>query len=113
MLKDKGGLSLYASFTFRRYLCSSVCMRWINNWNKRDVDSVVSRYSNDCVFESPITAKIFGRSVIRGSDPILLKPATKARQGTNPFNGEPMMFKAKPARKIVGARPVKAAKDAV
>jgi hypothetical protein len=23
--------------------------------------------------------------------------ATKARQGTNPFNGEPMMFKAKPA----------------
>ena len=28
-------------------------------------------------------------------------------------NGEPMMFKAKPARKIVRARPVKAAKDAV
>jgi hypothetical protein len=28
-------------------------------------------------------------------------------------NGEPMMFKVKPARKIVRARPVKAAKDAV
>jgi len=41
------------------------------------------------------------------------KPATKARKGVNPFNGEPMMFKAKPARKIVRARPVKAAKDAV
>jgi DNA-binding protein HU-beta len=41
------------------------------------------------------------------------KPATKARKGTNPFNGEPMMFKAKPARKIVRARPVKAVKDAV
>lgn len=40
-------------------------------------------------------------------------PATKARNGTNPFNGEPMMFKAKPARKIVRARPVKAVKDAV
>ncbi len=25
------------------------------------------------------------------------KPATKARKGTNPFNGEPMTFKAKPA----------------
>jgi DNA-binding protein HU-beta len=35
-------------------------------------------------------------------------------EGTNPFTGEEMMlFKAKPARKIVRARPVKAAKDAV
>lgn len=25
------------------------------------------------------------------------KPATKARKGTNPFNGEPTTFKAKPA----------------
>jgi DNA-binding protein HU-beta len=44
---------------------------------------------------------------------VIKKAATKARKGTNPFNGEPMMFKAKPARKIVRARPVKAAKDAV
>jgi nucleoid DNA-binding protein len=44
---------------------------------------------------------------------VIKKAATKARQGTNPFNGEPMTFKAKPARKIVRARPVKAAKDAV
>ena len=44
---------------------------------------------------------------------VVKKPATKARKGVNPFNGEEMMFKAKPARKIVRARPVKAAKDAV
>jgi nucleoid DNA-binding protein len=44
---------------------------------------------------------------------VIKKPATKARKGTNPFSGEPMTFKAKPARKIVRARPVKAAKDAV
>ena len=44
---------------------------------------------------------------------VIKKPATKARQGTNPFTGEAMTFKAKPARKIVRARPVKAAKDAV
>ncbi|MBB5047323.1 nucleoid DNA-binding protein [Rhodopseudomonas rhenobacensis] len=44
---------------------------------------------------------------------VIKKPATKARKGTNPFNGEPMVFKAKPARKIVRARPVKAAKDSV
>ena len=44
---------------------------------------------------------------------VLKKPATKARKGKNPFTGEEMMFKAKAARKIVRARPVKAAKDAV
>jgi DNA-binding protein HU-beta len=44
---------------------------------------------------------------------VIKKPATKARQGINPFTKEPTIFKAKPARKIVRARPVKAAKDAV
>lgn len=44
---------------------------------------------------------------------VVKKPATKARKGVNPFTGEAMTFKAKPARKIVRARPVKAAKDAV
>ncbi len=44
---------------------------------------------------------------------VVKKPATKAREGTNPFTGEKMMFKAKPARKIVRARPVKAVKDSV
>ena len=44
---------------------------------------------------------------------VIKKAATKAREGTNPFTGEKMMFKAKPARKIVRARPVKAIKDAV
>jgi nucleoid DNA-binding protein len=41
------------------------------------------------------------------------KPATKARPGTNPFTGEAITIKAKPARKVVRARPVKAVKDAV
>jgi nucleoid DNA-binding protein len=41
------------------------------------------------------------------------KPATKARKGVNPFTGEPAVFKAKPARKVIKARPVKAAKDAI
>ncbi len=35
------------------------------------------------------------------------KPATKARKGINPFNGEEMMFKAKPASKTVKIRPLK------
>jgi nucleoid DNA-binding protein len=44
---------------------------------------------------------------------VIKKPATKERQGINPFTKEPTVFRAKPARKIVKARPVKAAKDAV
>jgi nucleoid DNA-binding protein len=44
---------------------------------------------------------------------VVKKPATKARKGINPFNGEEIMFKAKPASKSVRARPVKACKDAV
>ena len=32
---------------------------------------------------------------------VVRKPATKAREGVNPFTGETMMFKAKPARNVV------------
>ncbi len=41
------------------------------------------------------------------------KPATKARKGTNPFTGEEMMYKAKPASKTVKIRPLKGLKEAV
>jgi len=44
---------------------------------------------------------------------VVKKPATKARKGVNPFTGEPTVFKAKPARKVIKARPVKAIKDAI
>jgi DNA-binding protein HU-beta len=40
------------------------------------------------------------------------KPATPAREGVNPFTKEPMTFEAKPASKVVRARPIKALKDA-
>ena len=41
------------------------------------------------------------------------KPATKARKGINPFTGEEIMFKAKPARNIVKVRPLKKLKEMV
>jgi len=44
---------------------------------------------------------------------VIKKPATKERSGINPFTKEPTIFKAKPARKIIRARPVKAPKDAI
>ena len=39
------------------------------------------------------------------------KPATKARKGINPFTGEEIMFKAKPARNVVKVRPLKKLKE--
>jgi nucleoid DNA-binding protein len=41
------------------------------------------------------------------------KPATKARQGRNPATGEPMTIKAKPARTVVRAQPLKNLKEMV
>ena len=71
---------------------------WITRNEKRGIKS-----SGTGVFLVPGFAKFV----------VIKKPATKERRGTNPFTKEPMTFKAKPARKIVRARPVKAAKDAV
>jgi nucleoid DNA-binding protein len=42
---------------------------------------------------------------------VINKPATKARKGINPFTKEETVFKAKPARKVIKVRPLKALKD--
>ncbi len=42
---------------------------------------------------------------------VVKKPATKARQGVNPFTGETMMFKAKPASRRVKVLPLKQLKE--
>ena len=42
---------------------------------------------------------------------VIQKPATKAHKGINPFTKEEQMFAAKPARKVVKVRPLKALKD--
>ena len=44
---------------------------------------------------------------------VVRKPATKARRGINPFTGEEMMFKAKPARNVVKVLALKGLKDMV
>jgi nucleoid DNA-binding protein len=41
------------------------------------------------------------------------KPATKQRQGINPFTKEPMTFKAKPARNVIRVRPLQGLKAMV
>jgi nucleoid DNA-binding protein len=44
---------------------------------------------------------------------VVRKEATKAKMGINPFTKEPMPIKAKPARNVVKAVPMKALKELV
>jgi nucleoid DNA-binding protein len=44
---------------------------------------------------------------------VVKKPARKARKGKNPFTGEEMTFKAKPATKVVKVTALKGLKDMV
>ena len=53
------------------------------------------------VFVSPGLMKIM----------VVEKPATPERKGINPFTKQEQIFKAKPARKVIKVRPLKALKD--
>jgi len=44
---------------------------------------------------------------------VVIKPAVPERPGISPFTKQPTIFKAKPERKVVKARPLKALKEAV
>ena len=72
-----------------------------------------------CELESLISAHIrqgaAGMFTLPGIMKVITKrkPATKARKGINPFSGEEVMFKAKPARTIVKIRPLKKVKEMV
>jgi len=44
---------------------------------------------------------------------VVRKEATKAKQGINPFTKQPMIYKAKPARNVVKALPLKSLKEMV
>ena len=78
---------------------------------RKDVASVIASLANvghrelkkSGVFVLPGFAKFV----------VIKKPATKERPGINPFTKEAITIKAKPARKVLKARPVKAAKDSL
>ncbi len=42
---------------------------------------------------------------------VITKPATPKRKGINPFTKQEQIFAAKPARKVIKVRPLKALKD--
>ena len=80
---------------------------------KRDVGAVFESLNvlikRDIKHTSPNIYTVPGLMKIK----VVRKPTTKARKGVNPFTGEPMTFKAKPARNVVKVLALKALKDMV
>jgi DNA-binding protein HU-beta len=82
-----------------------------NGLSRKDIKGVVESLASVGYKELKKTGAFFVPGFAKFV--VIKKPATKARKGINPFTKEPTIFKAKPARKIIRARPVKAVKDAV
>jgi nucleoid DNA-binding protein len=81
--------------------------------NKKEIASVFTAMSE--LISKELGKKGPGLFVIPGllKLKVVRKPATKAKQGVNPFTKEPMTIKAKPARNTVKAVPLKTLKDLV
>ena len=79
--------------------------------SRRQVASVFEALSG--LIKTGVGKKGPGTFVVPGLMKIMViqKPATKAHKGINPFTKEEVMFKAKPARKVIKVRPLKALKD--
>jgi nucleoid DNA-binding protein len=78
---------------------------------KKQVGAVMEELG--AVIERHVRKGAAGEFVLPGMLKIktVKKPATKARKGINPFTGEEMMFKAKPATVKVKILPLKALKE--
>lgn len=78
---------------------------------KKEVTAILDELSD--LMERHIKKRGCGEFVLPGLLKVITKkkPATKARKGVNPFSGEEMMFKAKPASMQVKVTPLKKLKD--
>jgi DNA-binding protein HU-beta len=79
--------------------------------NKKQATTVLDAVSEVVTQQLKSSGEVTIPGLIRLS--VSTKEATPEREGINPFTKEPTIFKAKPARKVVKARPMKALKDAV
>src|SRR5262249_48360640 len=89
-------------------LVQKIAERHPNSMTRKDVKSVIESLAEIGYKELKKTGAFFVPGFAKFV--VIKKPATKARKGINPFTKEPTIFKAKPARKIIRARPVKAAR---
>ncbi len=80
---------------------------------KKDVTAFMDALN--FVIEGHIASRGPGKFVLPGLMKIVVvkKPARPARKGINPFTGEEVMFKAKPARKVVKIKALKKLKEMV
>jgi nucleoid DNA-binding protein len=80
---------------------------------KKEIASIFSAMSE--LISKELGKKGPGQFVVPGlvKLKVVRKPATKAKQGINPFTKEPMTIKAKPARNVIKAQPLKSLKDLV
>jgi DNA-binding protein HU-beta len=92
-------------------LIQKIAEQHANNMTRKDVKGVIESLAEIGYKELKRAGGFFVPGFAKFV--VIKKPATKARKGINPFTKEPTIFKAKPARKIIKARPVKAAKDAI
>ncbi len=92
-------------------MTSAACS--ISGLNKKQVSSVFDALAE--MISKELGKKGPGLFVVPGllKLKVVHKPATKVRQGFNPITKEPMTIKAKPARKVVKALPLKALKEIV
>lgn len=83
----------------------------VTELSRKDVTNVFAALSNLAMRH--LHKKGAGEFTLPGLAKCIVKhkPATKARKGTNPFTGEEMMFKAKPARNVIKVRPLKKLKE--
>ncbi|MFH2001360.1 MAG: HU family DNA-binding protein [Planctomycetota bacterium] len=81
--------------------------------SKKQVGAVIDELG--CIVEQHVKKGSVGEFVLPGMLKIktIKKPAQKARKGVNPFTGQEMMFKAKPATVKVKVLPLKALKEMV
>lgn len=79
--------------------------------SRKQVGTVFDELS--CLMGCSIMKNAVGQFVVPGCFKVVTiqKPARKAREGVNPFTGEPTMFKARPASVAVKIRPLKGLKD--
>ncbi len=100
-----------AKLMSKSQLVEKIVERHPNAMTRKDVRGVIKSLAEIGYKELKKTGAFFVPGFAKFV--VIKKPATKERKGINPFTKEPTIFKAKPARKIIRVRPVKAAKDAV
>jgi nucleoid DNA-binding protein len=78
---------------------------------KTDINGILAALAT--VIEEDL--RKYGKAAVPGLTNFVVRrrPARAAQMGRNPFTGQEMMMKARPAANIVKARPLKALRDAV